>query len=147
MSLDVTLISKTPITKKGTGVFIRENGVKKELTVGEVLERWPTATIEEMEDETECVYSANITHNLGEMATVAGIYKALWRPEEINCIIASDIIPSLTSGLADLKANPEQFKKYDSPNGWGVYDDFIPFVEDYLNACIQYPNAIIEVSR
>lgn len=36
MSLDVSLISNTPITKKGTGVFIRENGKNKELTVEEV---------------------------------------------------------------------------------------------------------------
>lgn len=30
------------------------------------------------------VFSANITHNLGEMADKAGIYKACWRPEEIG---------------------------------------------------------------
>lgn len=29
-------------------------------------------------------YSANITHNLGAMAEAAGIYLALWRPEEIG---------------------------------------------------------------
>ena len=36
MSLDVSLYSKTPISKKGTGVFIRENGKTKELTIEEV---------------------------------------------------------------------------------------------------------------
>jgi len=30
------------------------------------------------------VYDANITHNLGAMAEAAGIYKHLWRPEEIG---------------------------------------------------------------
>ena len=34
--------------------------------------------------EPEGAYSANITHNLGKMAEEAGIYKHLWRPEEIG---------------------------------------------------------------
>ncbi len=34
--------------------------------------------------EDECVYDANITHNLGKMAGQAGIYEALWTPQEIN---------------------------------------------------------------
>ena len=33
MGLDVSLYSKTTISKKGTGVFIRENGNNKELTI------------------------------------------------------------------------------------------------------------------
>jgi hypothetical protein len=28
-------------------------------------------------------YQSNITHNLGSMAEAAGIYQALWHPEEI----------------------------------------------------------------
>lgn len=31
----------------------------------------------------DCVYDANITHNLGKMADEAGIYLALWRPGEM----------------------------------------------------------------
>jgi hypothetical protein len=84
MSLDVSLISKTPITKKGTGVFIRENGKNKELTIEEVRDKFPNAVIEENEFETECVFDANITHNLNKMADAAGIYEACWRPEEIG---------------------------------------------------------------
>ena len=147
MSLDVTLISKTPITKKGTGVFIRENGKRKELTIEEVREKFPNAVIDENVYETECVFDANITHNLGKMAAVAGIYEACWRPEEINAIKASDITPILEKGFEDMKARPEFFKNFDSENGWGTYKDFLPWVESYLRACKEYPDAIIEVSR
>ena len=31
----------------------------------------------------ESIDDFNITHNLGSMAAAAGIYKALWRPEEL----------------------------------------------------------------
>ena len=97
--------------------------------------------------DNEEVYSANITHNLGEMARYAGIYKALWRPEEIGKVKASEIIDLLEKGLVDLKARPEYFKQFNSPNGWGMYEHFVPFVEEYLKACREYPDAFIEVSR
>ena len=118
-------------------------------------------------EDDEQVYRANITHNLGKMADEAGIYEALWRPhrlkegynilesdyqaewkfEEENKTTAKDIIPLLEKGLADLKSRPEHFEKFNSSNGWGMYEHFVPFVEKYLEACKEYPDAIIEVSR
>ena len=101
----------------------------------------------DQEDELDEVYTANITHNLGKMATEAGIYKALWRPKEINITKASELIDLLEKGLTDLKAKPEHYKQFNSPNGWGMYEHFIPFIEKYLEACNIYPNAIIEAYR
>ena len=98
-------------------------------------------------EKEECVYDANITHNLGKMAGEAGIYYALWRPEEIEKSKAKDIIELLEKGLADLKARPEHFEKFNSPNGWGMYEHFVPFVEKYLEACKEYPETDIHVSR
>jgi len=98
-------------------------------------------------EEDEAIYSANITHNLGLMADEAGIYEALWRPEETGKTKAGEIVPLLEAGLNELKTRPEHFKKFNSPNGWGTYEHFVPFVEDYLNACRDHPDAIIDVSR
>lgn len=111
-------------------------------------------------------YSANITHNLNTMAEAAGIYDALWRPyrlkedyiptedynkemvfEDISVIYAKDIIPILDKGLTDLKARPEYFKQFNASNGWGMYEHFVPFVEKYLEACKEHPEAVVEVSR
>lgn len=86
-------------------------------------------------EDYEEVYSANITHNLGSMATEAGIYYALWRPEEIFKTKAIEIVELLEKGLSDLKERPQHFEKFNSPNGWGMYENFVPFVENYLNAC------------
>ncbi len=93
------------------------------------------------------VFSANITHNLNEMADKAGIYQACWRPEEIGAKYAYDIIPLLEKGLEDLKARPEYFEQFNASNGWGLYKDFVPWVERYLAACKENPNAKISVSR
>lgn len=93
------------------------------------------------------VFDANITHNLGGMAKEAGIYKHLWRPEELGITNAGDLVEPLTNGLALMRGDPIRFKAFDAENGWGIYEDFIPWIEKYLQACIDNPDGIIEVYR
>jgi hypothetical protein len=93
------------------------------------------------------VFSANITHNLGRMADEAGIYKHLWRPEEISIYLAGELIEPLEEGLQLMKQDPERFKKFNAENGWGLYKHFIPWIEKYIEACKEYPDARIEISR
>ena len=93
------------------------------------------------------VYDANITHNLNDMAEAAGIYECIWRPEEINITKAHQLINPLTHGLNRLKSRPEYYKQYDSTNGWGLYIHFVPFVEKYLKACIDNPDANVKAWR
>ena len=93
------------------------------------------------------VFDINITHNLTEMAEKAGIYYALWRPEEINCKYAKDIVAILEKGLEKLINKPNYYKKFDAKNGWGTYKHFVPFIEQCLEACKKYPNTKINVSR
>lgn len=97
--------------------------------------------------EHETFFSINITHNLGNMADAAGIYKALWRPEEIGAKKAKAIIAILDKGLEELESRPDFYKQYNSQNGWGLYENFVPFVREVITACKKYPNARIEVSR
>jgi len=97
--------------------------------------------------EPIALFQSNITHNLGEMAKAAGIYQACWRPEEIGVIKAAQLIPLLTAGLAKLEADPEHFKTFDAPNGWGTYKHFVPWVRDYLHACKEFPDADVQASR
>jgi hypothetical protein len=147
MSLDVYLITKEPQIK--SGIFVRENGQTKEITEEEWNEK--NANIEsvkfEQEETTNEVYSANITHNLKNMAGEAGIYEHLWRPDEIQITKAKELIEPLRQGLHNLKSEPERYKKFNPENGWGSYDVLVKFIENYLNACYEYPDADVEVSR
>jgi hypothetical protein len=93
------------------------------------------------------LYNANITHNLAEMATAAGIYRWLWRPEELGVKTAQELIEPLARAIHDMKSEPDFYKKHDSPNGWGTYDDFVPWLEKYLQACELYPESLVSVSR
>lgn len=126
------------------------------------------------EEDNETVYDCNITHNLTRLADEASIYEALWRPFnlhpdyhkedyedefgrtdydaewEFECshtMYAKDVINILEKGLNELKDKPDYYKQFESDNGWGLYIQFVPFVEKYLNACKEFPDAIIECSR
>jgi len=152
MSLDVYLDADIPPTAPigGSGIFVRRNGQTVEMS----REEWdrafpgqePVVLTAEADVDTR-VYSANITHNLGKMADAAGIYKHLWRPEEIGIKTAAELIEPLTAGLERLRADPARFEQFNASNGWGLYKHFVPFVEQYLEACKQYPNSTISVSR
>jgi hypothetical protein len=93
------------------------------------------------------VYSRNITHNLNKMAMEAGIYEALWRPEEIGIEYAHQLILPLTKGLEVLKNHPEDLRKFNPENGYGSYEGLVNFVETYLQACEENPDAEVRVCR
>lgn len=92
------------------------------------------------------VFWKNITHNLGKMADEAGICKHLWHPDELGITLAGDLVGPLEKGLALLKADPQRFEAFNSPNGWGLYKHFVPFVEECLAACRKYPDATVRTS-
>lgn len=145
MSLDVYLLSPVPIVKSGTGVFVRLDGKTTELSPEEVLKRFGRH-VKMYKRETNKLFHANITHNLGEMAEAAGIYRHLWRPEKLGIDLAMLLIPPLSEGYRKLLSEPEKFKEFNPPNGWGDYEDLVDFVSRYLLACIAYPEAKIEIS-
>ena len=93
------------------------------------------------------VFEGNITHNLAEMAGQAGLYEALWRPDEHGYKTAESLIHVLDAGLQELKDNKEKYKAYNPKNGWGDYETLVDFVDKYLTACIKDPDAIVETWR
>ena len=149
MSLDVSLTmpgkeTETPIER----IFIREDGARREITREEWNERWPnTEPYTVTQDDGDTVYERNITHNLGKMASEAGIYQHLWRPEELNITRARELAAPLEAGLALLKAHPARFKALNPSNGWGSYEGLVEFVTEYINACCAYPDAEVRTDR
>lgn len=81
------------------------------------------------------------------MAIESGLYGALWEPHETKFQKARDIIPILKQGIKILESDPSRFRKFNSPNGWGTYEQFVQFVKEVLSACEEYPDADMEVDR
>src|SRR3990172_3399122 len=93
----------------------------------------------------QCVYDANITHNLNEMAAEAGIYQHLWRPEELSITTAKELIDPLEIGLAKMVCNKSHYEQFNASNGWGLWEHFVPWIAAYLQACRDYPEATISI--
>jgi hypothetical protein len=149
MSLDVYLRGKAKINPSRSAIFIREGGQTREISREEWDLRHPDrepVTLK-LNEETDIVYHANITHNLGAMAKAASLYHALWRPDEMGITKARQLIPLLQAGLNLLVSDPEEYQALNPKNGWGDYEGLVKFVQDYLNACVQNPNTLVEVSR
>jgi hypothetical protein len=152
MSLDVYLILEgAQQLRLQNRIVIRENGMNREISRQEWDARWPgrepVVLTSEVVDDSGEVYSANITHNLNGMATAAGIYEYLWRPDEHGITTAAELIEPLRAGLACLRADPDGFRKFNPPNGWGTYESLVQFVADYLAACERWPDASVYASR
>ena len=97
--------------------------------------------------QTDVLYDDNITHNLNTMADAAGLYQALWRPEDINITTAAQLIAPLQRGLAELETNPDRYRALNPANGWGNYAGLVRFVRAYLMACQAHPDATVRASR
>ena len=149
MSLDVYLMEDGAPSCTGSGIYVREAGSTRELSREEWDAKHPgqEPVTAYAEDGPLDVFWRNITHNLTRMADETGIYKHLWRPEEIGITQAKQLIRPLTVGLALLRSDERRFAAFSAPNGWGTYDDLCKFVAAYLNACEEHPNATIRVSR
>jgi hypothetical protein len=46
-----------------------------------------------------------------------------------------------------MKARPKHYEKFNSSNGWGMYHNFIPWIEEYLKALKEFPEAQVVCDR
>lgn len=90
------------------------------------------------------VWSFNITHNLNRMWQWAGCYDALYNSEGRT---ARDVLPALRDALESLRTRPEEARIYSASNGWGTYDQAVPWLERVIEACEKHPATVIGVSR
>lgn len=88
------------------------------------------------------VYSANITHNLGQMAREVSqeFYLALWHPEDLKIRRAVELAPLIKRGLDELLAKPAHYRQFNPENGWGNYDNLVLFATEYLVALSEHPD-------
>jgi hypothetical protein len=122
------------------------------------------------------IYSDTLTENLRRMAMEADLYEVLWRPElvlasqdtllnilhleargqekeaaalykELGVVHAKDLIAKLRVGFARLRTAPDWFRASNPGNGIGSFEDLTSFVEKYLAACEESPDAIVRLHR
>lgn len=59
---------------------------------------------------------------------------------------ASALVDELTAGVEKLEAEAS-LARFDSPNGWGSGESGLEFLRSIRDACLEFPSAVVEVSR
>lgn len=139
MSLDIDLrYPQEPTDQEKAVALLRANGFEKQ---AERLSCTPDP------EYIGAVFSDNYTHNANKMASEAGIYEVVWRPDEVGITHAKQIVEKLEAGIKLMRDEPERFIALQPENGWGSYDSFLPWLERYLKACKAHPEALVSADR
>ena len=86
------------------------------------------------------IFAQQVTHNLNTMAGACGLYGVMWHASEDEGTLGRDCIERLEKGLAELKAHPDHYRKFNPENGWGSYNGLVKAAEKILEACKRYPD-------
>lgn len=89
-------------------------------------------------------YDGNITSNASRIFNEAFNTNGYWT-DLLNGNSSSDVVPIVKQALINLCEKPSHYKQFDSPNGWGIWRDFLPFLAELHEGMINNPNDIIEV--
>lgn len=88
------------------------------------------------------VRQSNMTSNLAGMWAAAGCDVKTFDGRK-----AYDMLPSLQAAIQNLREWPEDYKKYEASNGWGLLPHCLEWLEGLRDACCREPFATVSVSR
>ncbi|MDT0211208.1 hypothetical protein [Curtobacterium sp. BRD11] len=89
------------------------------------------------------VFEANITYNLRPMLVEAGLKDSL---HSLNGLTAESAAPLIGDVWRELYRRPDHYRQWDSPNGWGLHKNLVPWMKRLYIACRTHPRAIIQIS-
>lgn len=142
MSLDVTIKFKKP---RPANYFLEHPYIYDHLS-----------DVDKANYNDEDHWSANITHNLNQMAMHVPImfkgrpttlYYICWRPEEINASTTDEILPALIDGICYMVHHRFKLMEFNPENGWGTYEGLMKFLLNYKQACEDNPGCTISAYR
>ena len=64
---------------------------------------------------------------------------------ELNGWLAAKAIRFLRLGISRLELDPGYYKRFNAPNGWGVYEDAVWTLKMMLSMCNNTPNAFLNI--
>ena len=103
---------------------------------------WDIRLIEEKLVEVEVAEVGNYTCNVSPMyGDAMGVSLSYFDGKA-----AKDCVRLLSQGVANMVDDPDKYLAMEPENGWGHYTGALKYLHNLLNACIENPNATIEVS-
>ena len=92
-------------------------------------------------EKVQCGESWNYTSNMGPAWREAGADL-----REFDGKLAGECVVVLGDAIEVMRGDPEKYRKFDAPNGWGTYDTLVPALERLLLTMRRHPKAIVVVS-
>lgn len=65
---------------------------------------------------------------------------------DLNGKPVEEVALVLSEGVAIMRADPERFRAMNPANGWGDYDSWLGYLDRIIDACNQYPGAVLVVT-
>jgi hypothetical protein len=103
---------------------------------------WDISLTEKQCVDVEIAEVGNYTYNVSKMY-VEAMGTSL---NPLHGKKASEIIETLKTGVKNMKEDPEKYKAMNPSNGWGDYEGALMYLETFLAACEENPNATVEVT-
>lgn len=91
--------------------------------------------------------SLNITYNLGPMFNEAFGAKGSDWYDLLEGKKGEDIIPLIDKAIDNMVLNPYHYKKFDASNGWGTYEQALPWLIQLRQEIYDNKECIITSSR
>lgn len=90
-------------------------------------------------DNCHAHHSVNVTYNLGKMLREAG------HPEwqALKGAPASEVAGVMDAVARTLRSDPDRFRAFNPPNGWGTYEGAIEYAEAFRDMCSEHPEATV----
>ena len=103
---------------------------------------WDIRLTEEKLVEVEVADIGNYTCNVSPMYVDAmGVSLSYFDGKA-----AKDCVKLLAQGVKNMLDDPDKYLAMEPENGWGHYEGALRYLSKLMNACIENPNATIEVS-
>lgn len=101
---------------------------------------------ERLEDEGRYIDSdLNITSNLRDMFSWA-LEVEYW-VDAVEGNTGAEVAHVLLPGINKMILYPEEAKKYNSPNGWGTYDNALKFLIDLAIEAVNYKDFYLRIDK
>lgn len=84
----------------------------------------------------------NMTYNIRPMfrAAVGASFR------DFHGMTCAQALPFVMFAWQQMKRRPDEFRKVEASNGWGTYDQFMPFLTKFYVMLRLHPTGIIRIS-
>lgn len=100
-------------------------------------------TVDHGDGYTTTVYDGEITFNVRTMLVEAGLPDSL---RSLDSLTAAEAQDQVYEAWKELRTRPSHYRPLQASNGWGTYDQLVPWIKELYIALRTHPRGVVHVS-